>query len=301
MAEITAQHVKQLREKTNAGMMDCQRALKESEGDLEKAAEWLRKKGISRADSKSTRTTKEGLIHSIVSADGKVGVLVEVNCETDFVAKNDNFRSFVNGLTQQVVDNASADNGDTEAFLNLSSTDGKGTIGETIKAKIGEIGENVVLRRLRRFSASSDSVVTSYIHMAGRVGVLLEAGAGKAETLAAADFRSLIKDLTLQIAAASPDYLLRSEVPEAVRAKEEEIQRERMQGQLANKPANIQQKIVEGSMGKFYAQICLLEQAFIKNPDQTVDDLIKSVGKTLGDAITIKRFARFAVGEELKA
>jgi elongation factor Ts len=299
MAEITAQLVKQLRDKTNAGMMDCQKALKETAGDLEAAVEWLRKKGISRADAKSTRAAKEGLIHAVV--DGKVAAMIEMNCETDFVAKNDNFRAFVNGITQSVASAASANDGSVEGFSNTTSPDGKGTVGEAIKAKIGEIGENLILRRLRRFQAGADSVVKDYIHMAGRVGVLVEVAAGKAETLTAPEFQVLVKDLTLQIAASAPEFLKRSEVPEALKSKEEEIQRERMASQLTNKPANIQQKIVEGSMGKFYALVCLLEQGFIKDPDKTVEELISATGKQLGDTITVKRFARFAVGEELKA
>jgi elongation factor Ts len=301
MAEITAKLVKELRDKTNAGMMDCQRALKENNGDLDAAVDYLRKKGIVGAEKRAGREAKEGVIYAVVSPDAKVGVLAEVNCETDFVAKNDGFRAFVDSVAQHIAKFESANDGSVDAISETPSPDGQGTLGEYIKAKVGEVGENIVLRRFRRFSAASNGLVTSYIHMAGRVGVLLDVTTGKAETHSTDGFKNLVKDITLQIAASSPDYLSRADVPEAAITKENEIQRERMQSQLEKKPENIQQKIVEGAMGKFYSQICLLEQAFIKEPDQTVEQLIKSTEKSLGDTIQVVRFARFAVGEELKA
>ena len=301
MAEITAKLVKELRDKTNAPMMDCQRALKENNGDIEASVDFLRKKGIVGAEKRAGREAKEGIIYALVNSDSQSGVLVEVNCETDFVAKNEGFRSFVETIATHISKTASSKDDNTEAVLGTASPDGKGTFEEYIKAKVGEVGENIVLRRFRRFDVSGTGAVTSYIHMAGRVGVLLEVSAGKAETLANEAFKTLTKDITLQIAASSPEVVARGDVPEALRSKEEEIQRERMQGQLASKPANIQQKIIEGAMGKFFSQICLLEQAFIKEPEKTVEDLVKSSEKTLGDTIKIVRFARFAVGEELKA
>ncbi|MBP7951113.1 MAG: elongation factor Ts [Verrucomicrobiales bacterium] len=300
MAEITAALVKTLRDKTNAGMMDCQRALKETNGDVEAAMEYLRKKGIVGAAKRQDREAKEGVIHAVIAADGRTGVLVEVNCETDFVAKNENFRAFVDSLAQQIAKTPAADDNRVETFTATPAPDGRGTVEEYIKAKIAEVGENIVLRRFRRFTVSSTGLVQQYIHMAGRVGVLIDVSVSKAEALSSDALKALVKDLTLQIAASSPEFLQRADVPDALRSKEEEIQRERMKDQLAKKPENIQQKIVEGSMGKFYSQICLLEQAFIKDPDKTIEDLIKDSAKAVGDTVTIHRFARFAVGEEIK-
>ena len=301
MAEITAKLVKELRDKTNAPMMDCQRALKENNGDIDASVDFLRKKGIVGAEKRAGKEAKEGIIFAQVNAAANLGVLVEVNCETDFVAKNDGFRAFVESIASHASATESAADQCVEKIVETPSPDGKGTFGEYIKAKVGEVGENIVLRRFRRFQTGSNGFVTSYIHMAGRVGVLLEVTTGKAETHAQEAFRALTKDITLQIAASSPEVVGRADVCPDVFAKEEGIQRERMQAQLASKPANIQQKIIEGAMGKFYSQICLLEQAFIKEPEKSVDDLIKATGKILGDTITVVRFSRFAVGEELKA
>ena len=200
MSDVSTTLVKQLREKTNAGMMDCKKALVEAGGDLEKAEDILRKKGIASASKKASRSVKEGVVASYIHLQGKVGVLVEVNCETDFVAKNDIFREFV-------------------------------------------------------------------------------------------------KDLTLHIAAAHPIYVVRDEVPEAVIEREREIYRE----QVKDKPANVVEKIVDGKLDKFYGSVCLLDQAFIKDPDKTIKDLVASKIAELGENIVIRRFARFAVGEELEA
>lgn len=301
MAEITAKLVKELRDKTNAPMMDCQRALKENAGDIDASVDYLRKKGIVGAEKRAGREAKEGIIYALINADGKSGLLAEVNCETDFVAKNEGFRSFVETIATHLSKTASAADSNTEAVLQTPSPDGKGTFDEFIKAKVGEVGENIVLRRFRRYDVEGTGAVTSYIHMAGRVGVLLEVSTGKAETLEKDAFKALTKDITLQIAASSPEVATRADVSDALKTKEEEIQRERMQAQLASKPANIQQKIIEGAMGKFFSQVCLLEQAFIKEPEKTVEDVIKSAEKVLGDTVKVVRFSRFAVGEELKA
>jgi elongation factor Ts len=301
MAEITAQLVKVLRDKTNAGMMDCQRALKETAGDLDAAVDLLRKKGIAGAVKRADKEAKEGTIHAVATADGKSAALIEVNCETDFVAKNEGFRAFVDSVAKQVLANEAANNGNLEAFLATAGLDGFASMDETIKAKVGQVGENIVLRRFRRFSAGANAGLNTYIHMAGKVGVLLELSAEKAESLKKEEFSTLAKDLALHICAANPEFLGRSEVSAEVRAKEEEIQRERMKDQLGKKPEAIQAKIVEGSMSKFFAQICLLEQGFVKDPDKTVEELVASVGKQLGDTLRVVRFVRFAVGEELKA
>lgn len=296
MSEISAKTVMDLRARTNAGMMDCKKALAEAGGDMDKAEEILRKKGIAKITGRTDRVSKEGVIHALVSADGKTGALVEVNCETDFVAKNDGFRSFVDDLTQHVLGSSSAN---LEALLAEPYTKGKGSVDEAVKAKGAETGEVTLLRRFTRFATDSNSALTTYLHLGGRIGVMVEVSAGKAESLGTDAFKGLLKDLTLQIAAANPAYLVRGEVPAEEVAKEKAIYAE--SDRLKGKPAAAMEGILNGMLNKYYSQICLVEQGFIKDPDKSVDDLVKSVGKDLGDTLTIKRFARFAVGEEIKA
>jgi len=296
MSEISAKIVMELRAKTNAGMMDCKKALAESGGDMDKAEDILRKKGIAKMGTRTDRVSKEGTVNALLSSDGNTGVLVEVNCETDFVAKNDGFRSFVTELTTHVLSSRA---GNLEALLAEPHSSGTGTVDETIKAKGAETGENTVLRRFTRFTADSSSSVATYLHLGGRIGVMVEVAAGKPETLNADAFKALLKDLTMHIAAANPEYLVRSEVPADAVAKEKAIYAE--SDRLKGKPAAAMEGILNGMLNKFYSQICLTEQGFIKNPDQSIADLVKSTGAALGDTLTIKRFARFAVGEEMKA
>lgn len=267
MAEITAELVRTLRDKTNAGMMDCKKALAETNGDLEAAETLLRKKGILKAEKKADRQTKEGVVHSFVN--GAAGVLVEVNCETDFVAKNDNFKAFVSDLAGKLA------NGADSAGAEIS---------DLVKTKIAELGENIVLRRVEKF-ASEGGVLQTYIHLGGRVGVLLQAAAPDTDAA-----RGLLKDVCMHIAASSPRFLSRDDVSADFVAREREIAAE----QVKDKPANIVEKIVSGKIDKVLAENCLLEQAFIKNPDITVRDHIKSGGE-----ITLRRFVRYAVGEEI--
>jgi len=280
MAAITAELVKTLRDKTNAGMMECKGALNEAGGDLEKAEVILRKKGTIKADKKADRATKEGIVYALVDKASGVGVLGEVNCETDFVAKNDNFKSFVHELCSRVAKSA-----DFSAEVP--------EVVEFIKVKIAELGENIVFRRFARYEGGKDSSLGSYIHLAGRVGVLIEATADKAVS-EKEDFQVLLKDLCLHIAASSPRFLQREEVPADIVSKERDIAADQVKG----KPANVVDKIVDGKMNKFYADNCLLEQPFVKNPDQTITDLLKNKIKELGGNIAIKRFTRYAVGGE---
>ncbi len=295
MSEISAKVVMELRAKTNAGMMDCKKALAEAGGDMDKAEEILRKKGIAKMGTRTDRVSREGMVNALLSGDGNTGVLVEVNCETDFVAKNDGFRSFVSELTTHVLTSSAED---MEALLAEAHSAGTGTVDEVIKAKGAETGENTVLRRFTRFTADSASSVATYLHLGGRIGVMVEVSAGKPETLNADAFKGLLKDLTMHIAAANPEYLVRSEVPADVVAKEKAIYAE--SDRLKGKPPAAMEGILNGMLNKFYSQICLTEQGFIKNPDQSISDLLKSTGAALGDTLTIKRFARFAVGEESK-
>ncbi|MEM6915191.1 MAG: translation elongation factor Ts [Verrucomicrobiota bacterium] len=291
MAEITVELIKTLRDKTNAGMMDCKAALAEAGGDIAEAETILRKKGIADAEKKAGRAAKEGVVASRIVDGEKTGILVEVNCETDFVAKNEKFTAFVEEIIDHI---ASSDT--VESVEDLLAQDYSGeasTLDEFIKAKVGQLGENMGLARFAKYELSGEGAVASYIHMAGRVGVLIEVGTGKADTAKNEAFQSLVKDLTLQIAAAQPICIERDQVPSDLVEKEKDIFRE----QMKDKPAEIIEKIIGGKMGKFYSTNCLLEQAFIKDGDKSIQDLIDSVSKETGDEITIAKFDRFAVGE----
>jgi elongation factor Ts len=291
MSTISASLVKELRDKTNAGMMECKAALVEAGGDLQLAEDILRKKGIVKAGKKADREAKDGVVSAAISADGTTGVLLEVNCETDFVSKNENFRTFVAGLTDLLLASGVAD-GDTGAFMAAAHPAG-GSVEEVVKAKIAEIGENIVLRRCARFVAAPGARFATYIHMQGRVGVLLETGATKPETFERPEVGAAIKDITLHITAASPSCISRDQVEPALVAKEREIYAEQVKG----KPAAVLDKIVDGKMVKFYSQVCLLEQGFIKDPERTVADHLQAVGRQAGDTLTVLRFQRFAIGE----
>ncbi|MEM7696938.1 MAG: translation elongation factor Ts [Verrucomicrobiota bacterium] len=291
MAEITVALIKTLRDKTNAGMMDCKAALAEAGGDITEAETILRKKGIADAEKKAGRAAKEGVIASRIT-DHKSGVLVEVNCETDFVAKNDNFRAFVENILDHI--SATDDPEDLEKLLAQPySNDEKQTLSEFIKAKVGELGENMGLTRYTKFTLDGEGVVASYIHMQGRVGVLVEVSAGKAATSKDENFLNFVKDLTLHIAASSPLCIERDEVPSELVEAERDIFRE----QMKDKPANVIDRIIDGKMGKFYSQQCLLEQAFVKDGDKTIADLLAETAKGAGDDLKITRFVRYAVGE----
>ncbi len=290
MAEITASLVKELREKTNAGMMDCKRALTETGGDLQQAEDYLRKKGIAGASKKASRDANEGAVVAHIEVDERVGVLVEINCETDFVAKNENFQSFVAEVAAHA---ASSGAGSLEEMM--ASGRGDGSLEDFVKIKISELGENLVVRRFVRFDVAGCGIAASYIHMAGRVGVLVEVGCGKEETVSNERFREVVKDITLHIAAAAPAGLAREDIPADVVAKEKEIYAEQMQ----DKPANVIDRIVEGKLEKFFATTCLLEQGFIKDPDQSIRQLLENSGRELDDSLEIRRFARFALGETL--
>lgn len=290
MADINPALVKTLREKTNAGMMDCKRALTEAGGDIEKAEALLRTKGIASAGKKASRHAKEGSVVSFIQPSGKVGVLVEINCETDFVAKNDIFTKFVKEITEEIAASKSAS---LEELLESAQSNGiifKDAIATTIAA----LGENIVIRRFERYSVAGEGTVASYIHLQGKVGVLVEISCGSEATSKSDSFRDFVKDITLQIAAAHPIVISRDQVDATLVASEREIYK----AQMAGKPDNIVEKIVDGKMDKFYSGTCLLEQACIKNPDLTVKELLAVKEKELSDKISINRFVRYALGEE---
>ena len=275
MAEITAALVGQLRRMTNAGLMDGKTALTENGGELDAAVDFLRKKGIATAAKKAGRTANEGVIAHYIRPDGKLGLLVEVNCETDFVAKNDTFGEFCNQVAKTLVEEPDAD---FEAMRT---------------AQITKVGENIQIGRKETLEVEGSGLVAAYIHTGAKVGVLAEVGATKDDTVHHESFKSLLKDITLQIAAANPSAVSREQVDPALVAKEKEIAAE----QFKDKPAQAVEKIVEGKMEKFYQGICLVDQGFVKNGELTVKEHLAAVGKEIGDELSIRRFLRFQVGE----
>ena len=275
---VTAALVKELREKTGAGMMDCKKVLTETDGDLEKASELLRERGIAKAAKKSGRVAAEGMVEAYISDDEKVGAIVEVNSETDFVAKNEEFKKFVMDVAKQVVKNNPKT---VEDLLNEPAIfeDGK-TVNEALVGKIATIGENMSIRRFARFE-TTDGLIEKYIHGDGKIAVLVDMTSGSKE---------LAKDVCMQIAAARPEYVSREQVPAERLEKEKEI----LKAQTMNegKPEAIAEKIVMGRINKFYEEICLVDQEFVKDPSQKVSNILK-------DAKVVE-FARFETGEGIE-
>lgn len=276
---VTASLVKELREKTGAGMMDCKKVLTETDGDMEKAIELLRERGIAKAAKKSGRVAAEGLVEAYISEDGKVGAIVEVNSETDFVAKNEEFKAFVMDVAKQVVEKNPKD---VEELLNQEAIFEAGkTVNEALIGKIATIGENLSIRRFARFE--SKGLIEKYIHGDGKIAVLVNMTKGEKE---------LAKDLCMQIAAARPEFVTRQEVPQERVDKEMEILK--VQAMNEGKPEQIAEKIVQGRVGKFYEEICLVDQVFVKDSSMKVSELLKQK-----DA-EIVEFARFEKGEGIE-
>jgi elongation factor Ts len=276
MAEITAAAVGKLREMTNAGMMDCKKALTESNGDIDAAVDILRKKGAATATNKGAREAREGVVAQYIAPGGRLGVLVEVNCQTDFVARNDMFKAFADDVAKRL------------------AADPKTDFEADRVGMVAKIRENIQIPRHARMEVSGNGMIAAYIHTGAKVGVLVEVGAAKEATVAAEDFKQLVKDITLQIAAGHPFVVSRDQVPADVVAKEKEIAAE----QVKNKPPQAIAKIVEGKLEKFYQTYCLVDQGFVKkNSEISVKEHVATVAKQLGDEITIRRFVRFQVGE----
>lgn len=276
---FTSSDVMELRKKTGAGIADCKKALEQTDGDMEKAVDFLREKGIATAAKKASRIAAEGIVSAKI--EGKVGAMVEVNCETDFVAKSDQYKAFVDSVVDYVIKN------DVKDIDELISVKADETVAATAK-----IGEKIAIRRFEKFTADN-GLVESYIHMGGKVGVLVEVeGCGCDMT------KELAHDVALQIAASKPLYLKADEVPAEVLEHEKEILR--AQALNEGKPANVIDRMVEGRVKKYYDEFCLLNQAFVKDPSITIEKLVKSYGDKMGKTLTIKRFARFEMGEGLE-
>jgi elongation factor Ts len=295
MAEITAQLVKQLREKTAAGMMECKSALVEAKGDLAEAEVVLRKRGLASAAKKATRSTRQGLIGVQIAADGKAGVLIEVNCESDFVARTDEFQQMVANLGQQVVAGSPAC---VEALKTaVYAADPTYTVEALLKSKIAKVGENMNIPRFARRNATG--VLGSYVHPGSQLAVLVDLTCGKSETAQTAAFKELLHDVAMQVAAADPKFVRREEVTDEFLKQEREIQRARALAE--GKPEKIVDKVVEGRMSKYYEEVCLLDQPFIKDNAVTIAQHVAAKGKELGDTLDVAAFIRYKVGETVAA
>jgi elongation factor Ts len=277
MPEITPALVGQLRAMTGAGLMNCKKALDETKGDLNAAVDLLRKQGAAAAVKKADRAANEGLIGQAVLSGGQVGALIEVNCETDFVARNDSFKAFV-----------------TELAAKAASQPGADLEPDRVGA-VAKIGENIQIRRATRLEVQGTGALAAYIHTGGKVGVMVEVGATQAASVNTEEFKQLLRDVTLQIAAASPVSVSRNDVPQDIVDKEREIAAQ--SDALKGKPAAAMEGILKGKLNKYFETNCLLEQGFVKNPDLKVEAHLGAISKQLGDTITIRRFLRFQIGE----
>ncbi len=278
MAEITAANVAKLREMTGVGMMECKKALVEAQGSIEAAVDLLRKSGAASAAKKATRDAREGVVAQYIAPGGKSGVLLEVNCETDFVARNEAFRAFADEMAKKIA---------ADPNVNLEADR---------EAAVGKMGENIKFARNARLEVSGNGAVAAYIHTGAKVGVLVEIGCGKAETTAKDEFKQLVKDITLQIAAGFPHTVSREQVAPEIIAKEREIAAN--SDRLKGKPAAAMEKILAGVLDKFFQTYCLVDQGFVKrNSEVSVKEHVAQISKQLGDEVVIRKFVRFQVGE----
>ena len=286
--EVTAQMVKDLRSMTGAGIMDCKEALREKDGDLEEAKRFLREKGLSSAAKKAGRETNDGLVESEVNSDARSGVLVEVNCETDFVAKTEDFRALVKNTLSHVKENGGQ---------SLPPNPGGETLQEEVAAAIAKLGENILVSRGERYEIPEGQAgaVCSYIHPGGAIGVLVELRCASADVAGQDAFTETAKDLAMHIAASSPKYLTSDLVPNNVIESERAILM--AQSKDTGKPENIIAKIVDGRINKYLKEVCLMDQPFVKDPDQTIQALLKAKSKELGEEVEVFQFTRFQRGE----
>lgn len=282
---ITAQMVKELRDMTGAGMMDCKKALQEMDGDLEKAVDWLRQKGIAKAAKKSGRATSEGLVTFAAAHGGKTVALASVCCETDFVARGEKFRAFVDVVATTVLEKNPPDTDALDALL-----------GEELKSQIATVGENMTLGTFARLERKGPGSIGVYIHSNGKIGVLVDVETGTEGTPSKPAFLELAKNLAMQVAAASPMTVDPTGLDPSVVDREREVYRQKALEE--GKPANIVDKIVEGAVKKFYKDVCLLEQLFIRDDKKTITDVLKDAAKELGDTLKVIRFVRIQLNAE---
>jgi elongation factor Ts len=275
---ITTAMIKELRDATSLGIADCKKALEETGGDFDAAVKILREKGAAVAAKRASKEAKEGVVAANVAADAQSGSLIEVNCETDFVTRNEDFQAFVEELRSEA--------------LNFESDKMAEGVADKIEAKMASIGEKIQFRRNIKWDVEGNGAITSYIHMGGKVGVLLELGCEKAETIESPIYKELAKDLTLHVAAAAPEFLNRDEVPTEKVEEEKAIFRKQLEG----KPENIIDNILVGKVNKFFSLICFIEQGFVKDDKVSITALLEEKGKELGDTLTVKRYVRYQLG-----
>jgi elongation factor Ts len=293
---ITAAQINELRKSTGAGMLDCKKALEQNDGDFEKSVDFLRTKGLAAAAKKSGRAATEGIVAALISDDLKTGVLLEINSETDFVAKNEMFQTFVANIGKHIMSTSPAD---CAAMLEQPyCADAAKTVQTYLNESISVIGENIQIRRFVKFDVAGNGCIGSYIHGGGKIGVMveLETPATTAENLPA--LQTLAKDLAMHSAAAAPRYVTRDQVPADVIEREKAIYR--VKAQESGKPAAIIEKILDGQINKFFSEICLNEQVYVKDTDKTIPQVLKEVGAANGGTVTIKNFERFVLGEGLE-
>ena len=295
--DISAKMVKDLRACTGAGMMDCKKALAEAEGDLDTAVDILRMRGLAALAKKAGRATNEGVVAAYVSEYGAIGALIEVNCETDFVARNAEFQTFANALAEQVA--VDAPDGITEGEAALMAQQYKRNPELTVEHALGEVvsklGENMSITRFTRLEIRGNGAIGSYVHAGGRIGVLVEVSFGKDETAKSDVLKTFVKDVAMHVAAASPMYVTREQAP--AETVEHELSIYRAQAAESGKPERIQQKMAEGRLEKFFKEVALVEQAYVKNPDISVGQYTAQTAKALGDELTIVGFERFVLGQ----
>lgn len=287
---ISAKSVKELREITGAGMMDCKKALTQTDGDIEKAVEFLREKGLAAAAKKSGRVAAEGLVKIYITEDNKKGAIVEVNCETDFVALNEQFAEFAENIAKFLVEASSAN---TVEELLAEKFEGDKTVQEVLTGLIATLGENMTIRRFKKFAVESGAV-QGYIHGGGRIGVIVEAACDTESPVVA----EVARELCMQVAAANPLFLNESQVDQEAIEKEKEIYR--VQALNEGKPEKIVEKMVEGRIKKYYKEVCLVDQAWVKDGDKSISKFVEEKSKEAGSAITINTFVRFERGEGIE-
>jgi len=275
---ITTSMIKELRDATSLGIADCKKALEQTDGDFDGAIKLLREKGAAVAAKRASKEAKEGVVDATVSSDAQSAAMIEINCETDFVTRNEDFQNFVAELLGEAMD-----------FETDQMAEG---VAKKVEAKMATIGEKIQFRRNTKWTVEGTGAITSYIHMGGKVGVLVELGCENADTINNPVYQELAKDLTLHVAAAAPEYLTRDEVPAELIESEKDIFRKQLEG----KPENIMDNILKGKINKFYSQICFVEQGFVKEDKVPVQDLVAEKAKELDDTLTIKRFVRYQLG-----
>lgn len=293
---ITATQINELRKATGAGMLDCKKALEENEGDFEKSIDFLRTKGLAAAAKKAGRAATEGMVAAFVSDDLKSGVLLEINSETDFVAKNEKFQSFVNDIGRHILATSPAD---CSAMLEQPyAGDTSKNVQTYLSESISIIGENIQIRRFVKFDITGNGCIGSYIHAGGKIGVLVQIESPAVTDANREALQSFVKDIAMHSAAAAPRFISRDQVPADVLEREKEIYR--VKAKESGKPDAIIEKIIDGQINKFYAEICLNEQVFVKDTDKGIKQVVKEIGTSVGGSVTIARFERFVLGEGLE-